>query len=162
MHPNEIAAPWWVTRHPSVLHCTLLSYAAPLSYEVLKYPALHPTELHCIFLTYAAPSELHCTLHPNELYHILLSYTAPFWTTLNIWSNAPYRATSHSTVLCCTSLSYAAPTELLSTLLPALQLICSLLLPPSSPCLGVQLRFNPYGLAHPNWARCTLLSYAVP
>jgi hypothetical protein len=64
----------WAKLHPTELHCSLLSYAAP--YLV----TLHPSELCCTL------SELSCairaTLELSELRFSRLSYAASFWAML--------------------------------------------------------------------------------
>jgi hypothetical protein len=107
--------------HPSELLCTLLSYAAPLSYAeycwairctLLSYPAPYWASLHPFF-NYAGTSELHCTLwamhHLNELRCALLSYAALYWAMLRSTELCSlFWAMPHLTELHCTSMSYAA------------------------------------------------------
>jgi hypothetical protein len=88
---------FWATMHSTKLRSTLWAtlhtaklYAAPY------WATLHPTELHCnVFFSSAVPSELHCTL----------------------WAMMQPAELPSPTLLSCSILNYAAPSEQCCTLL---------------------------------------------
>jgi hypothetical protein len=94
------AALYWAKRHPTKLHSTLLSNAAP-SWAML----LRSTGLSCTIVTNTA-AYYEAALHPCELCCVLLIYAAPLWPTLNRYPQelrCLYLAELH------TSMSYDAP-----------------------------------------------------
>jgi hypothetical protein len=100
--PTELHFNLWAIMHHTELCCILMSYTTP-----------HPTELHYTLLSYAAPcwatSPTSCTLlsyaAPFWIIVHLLSNAEPSW------------ATGHTTYLCCSHSATLHPIKLWCTLL---------------------------------------------